>query len=82
MKTEKLFHISTPNGEFYGKTVSAIMDILAEQNINLPHWRIWKLPKEIGDSHEFPDFELTLEVLPLMVHQNPNKGKYLRGKLK
>lgn len=78
MKTEKIFHISTPNGEFYGKTVSAIMDILAEQNISLPHWRIWKLQKEIGDSYEFPDFELTLEVLPLMVHQNPRKGQYKR----
>ena len=78
MKIEKLFKLTTPNGEFYGKTVSAIMDILAEQNINLPHWRVWKLPKEIGDSHEFPDFELTLTVLPMMVHQNPRKGQYKR----
>lgn len=78
MKTEKLYKLTIPSGEYFGKTISAIMDILDEQKHPIPHWKIWKLPKEIGDRHELTEFQLTLEILPIYLHENPRKGQYPR----
>ena len=78
MKQEKLFRVTLADGVYHCKTISAVMDLLREKNVSLPPWRIWKLSKEIGDNHVFIDYGLVLDVLPIYVHQNPNKGKYKR----
>lgn len=79
MKKAKFFKVTFGEEVHYCATISAVVDIIAEKGWPIKPYQIWKLSKEIGERHQIGEFELS--VLPMLYHQNPNKGGYRAKKI-
>lgn len=75
-KIRKFFLLEIGDNKYYCNTLSAAVDVLIEQGSTLKPYRFWRLSKEIGETHTFEKESVTLTVLPLVCHSNPNKGGY------
>lgn len=74
IKIRKFFLLEIGETKKYCYTLSAAVDILQEKGSPLKPYRLWRLSKEIGDTHTFEKEGVKLTVLPLVCHSNPNKG--------
>lgn len=73
-KTRKFFLLEVGETKYHCYTISAAVDVLQQIGNTLKPYRLWRLSKEIGDTHTFEKEGVKLTVLPLVCHSNPNKG--------
>lgn len=73
-KTRKFFLLEVGEKKHYCYTLSAAVDILQQNESTLKPYRLWRLSKEIGETHTFEKEGVKITVLPLICHSNPNKG--------
>lgn len=73
MKEKKIYKVSYNNKEYCCFNLSAVRDLIAELDIPIKDWQLWKLPKEMGVPTTI--FNVTITAVPMRMHTNPNKGR-------
>lgn len=72
MTQKKLFLLEYKEQNYYCSTIAAVLDVCELQQIPLAGYKLHQFKKEFGVKYEFG--EVSLIMLPLFVHSNPNKG--------
>lgn len=76
MKEKKIFKVTINSKEYLCYSLSAVRDLLTEKDIPIKPYQLWKMPKDIGITTTI--YNVTISAAIILLHENPNKGKYKR----